>query len=117
MSTLGAFVIFGATGDLARIGTRVADPRQLQQRWLAPPETKPVTATVSLPGGPVTGDLIKIDEFSLTLKTPSGERVIERDGARPRVVINDPRAGHAALLRRIADKDIHDVTAYLVTLK
>lgn len=106
-----------ATGDLARIGARVTEPRQLQQRWLAPPATKPVIATVALPGGPVTGELTAIDEFQVTLKTASGERVIPRDGPRPRVTTTDPLAGHAALLRRIADKDIHDVTAYLVTLK
>ena len=106
-----------ATGDLARIGSRVSEPRQLQQRWLAPLATKPVMATIALPNGDVTGEVTALDEFSVTLKTAAGERVIERNGPRPRVAINDPLEAHAAMLRRLADKDIHDVTAYLVTLK
>jgi mono/diheme cytochrome c family protein len=106
-----------ATGDLAKIATRITDPRALQQRWLAPPPTKPITATVGLPGGAVTGDVVAISEFEITLKTPAGERVIPRDGPRPRVVLTNPLAAHKALLRRITDTDIHNVTAYLVTLK
>jgi cytochrome c oxidase cbb3-type subunit 3 len=105
------------TGDLAGIGARVTDPRQLQQRWLAPPTSRPLTANVSLPTGPVTGEVTAIDEFSITLKTPTGERVIERDGARPRIALAEPLAAHSALLRRLTDTQIHDVTAYLVTLK
>ena len=34
-----------------------------------------------------------------------------------RVVKNDPFAAHVALLSRITDKNIHDVVAYLETLK
>lgn len=105
------------TGDLAKIATRIADPRTLQQRWLAPPATKPITATVAAPGGAVSGDVTAVSEFAITMKTAAGERVIQRNGAQPRVVLTDPLAAHKALLRRIADKDIHDVTAYLVTLK
>ncbi len=44
-------------------------------------------------------------------------RAIRRDGAVPKVEINDPLEGHRQLLTVYTDKDIHDVTAYLVTLK
>ena len=106
-----------ATGDLAGVATRLADPTNLQQRWLAPRAKAPITASVSTPGGAVSGEVTALDEFSITLKTAQGERVIPRDGDRPKVVIKDPLAAHAALLRRITDDNIHDVTAYLVTLK
>jgi len=33
------------------------------------------------------------------------------------IQINDPMAAHRQLLTKYTDKDIHDVTAYLVTLK
>ena len=40
-------------------------------------------------------------------------------GARrpPKVEVHDPIAPHRELLKVYTDKDIHDVTAYLVTLK
>jgi cytochrome c oxidase cbb3-type subunit 3 len=35
----------------------------------------------------------------------------------PRVEVRDPYDGHRTLLPVYTDRDIHDVTAYLVTLK
>lgn len=106
-----------ATGDLAGVATRLRDPTTLQQRWLAPRAKAPITASIRTPGGAASGEVSALDEFSITLKTAQGERVIPREGDRPKVVIKDPLAAHAALLRRITDDNIHDVTAYLVTLK
>ena len=40
-----------------------------------------------------------------------------RTGDSPRVEIQDPLAGHKALFSLLTEKDIHDTTAYLVTLK
>jgi cytochrome c oxidase cbb3-type subunit 3 len=40
-----------------------------------------------------------------------------RKGDSPRVVITDPLKAHKDLLLKYSDKEIHDVTAYLVTLK
>lgn len=108
-----------ATGDLAGFATRVPDPRTLQQRWLAPNPTRPGVAVVSMPdGSTLTGTPTRIDEFTLSLKLADGtERVIARDGDRPRIVMQHPLQPHIALLRTYSDKNIHDVTAYLVTLK
>ena len=36
---------------------------------------------------------------------------------KPKVEIKDPREGHRKLLPTYTDKDMHDVTAFLVTLK
>jgi mono/diheme cytochrome c family protein len=106
------------TGDLAGIATRVPDEMRLQHRWLAPP-TKPVPAIVTLKGGEkVTGTVTRLDEFSIELKLPDGTiRTIERKGDKPRIEINNPLVAHEELLRGYADKDIHDTTAYLATLK
>ena len=38
-------------------------------------------------------------------------------GRRPKVELHDPLEGHRTLLAVYTDKDMHDVTAYLVTLK
>src|SRR5215471_15489714 len=105
------------SGDLAGIG-RKYDPPTLQQRFLFPQRTKPVTLTVTPPSGPsVTGSLVRMDDFNVALRDASGEY---RSWTRTRdlkIQKNDPYAGHAELLDRYTDKDIHDLVAYLESLK
>ena len=45
------------------------------------------------------------------------ERSFRREGDRPKVEVRDPLQGHSDLLAVCTDKNMHDVTAYLVTLK
>jgi cytochrome c oxidase cbb3-type subunit 3 len=44
-------------------------------------------------------------------------RSFTRRGAIPKIEIKDPLEPHRALLSVLTDKDLHDVTAYLATLK
>jgi cytochrome c oxidase cbb3-type subunit 3 len=44
-------------------------------------------------------------------------RTLRRDDDLPKVEVHDPMKGHKDLLAVYTDKDIHDLTAYLVTLK
>jgi cytochrome c oxidase cbb3-type subunit 3 len=44
-------------------------------------------------------------------------RTFRRNGDVPKVVVRDPMKAHKELLSQYTDKDIHDVTAYLATLK
>ena len=113
-----------ATGDLSGIGGRIADPMQLQNSWLAGGggrggNATPVTATVSLQNGQkVEGQLNRIDDFIVILTMTDGStQSFRRTADAPNVEIRDPRAAHRNLLPEYTDKDIHDVTAYLVTLK
>ncbi len=119
-----------ATGDLKGIASKIGDDKQLQQTWLmpgggrggfgrGPVNVPPVTATVTLASGEkVNGRLIRIDDFIVTLgDADGGQRTFARNGDTPAVEIHDPVAGHRNLLPTYSDKDIHDVTAYLVTLK
>lgn len=117
-----------ATGDLQGIATRIPDPRVLQTTWVAgggrrwggePDPRRTVTATVTLPSGEnVEGELVRIDDFLVTLKLPDGtDHTFQRNGDIPKVVVRDPMKTHRDLLGEYTDKDIHDVTAYLVTLK
>jgi len=113
------------TGDLKGIGSRAANPAQLQNTWVAGGAggrggaTTPVTATITLrTGQKVDGRVIRSDDFIITLGMPDGtSRSFRRDGDVPKVEIHNPREGHLKLLPGYTDKDIHDVTAYLVTVK
>jgi alcohol dehydrogenase (cytochrome c) len=105
--------------DLKGVGAKYQDPRLLQQTWLMPKNASPATATVGAPDSSmVDGQILHIDEFLVTLGLPDGtQRTFERVGDQPKLVIRDPLAGHKALLPTYSDRDIHDVTAYLVTLR
>lgn len=115
------------TGDLKGVGGRTADVMQLQNNWLAGTSgggrgggnATPVTVTVTPPSGPrVEGRLNRIDDFMVIVNLEDGSsRSFRRDGDNPKVEVRDPRDPHRKLLPEYTDKDIHDVTAYLVTLK
>ncbi|MEZ2347665.1 c-type cytochrome [Terriglobus sp. RCC_193] len=110
-------------GDLKGFARRVSSPKLMQQAWLrgtylgATPVV--VTATVTEPGkAAVAGTLIHVDDFLVTLKVEDGtQETFVRNGAVPKVVVKDPLDAHRTLLPKYTDKDIHDITAYLVTLK
>jgi len=120
-----------ATGDLQGIGVRYADPVQLQNSWVAggtgggrggrggAASKAGVTVTVTTASGQkLEGRLDRIDDFIVVLTPADGvQRSVRRIGDVPKVEIHDPLEGHRKLLSEYTDKDIHDVTAYLVTLK
>jgi cytochrome c oxidase cbb3-type subunit 3 len=120
-----------ASGDLRGIATRVADPVQLQNLWVGggiadrrldpdgPKRRADILATVTPASGPaVQGRLERIDDFSVTLLLDDGtRRTFRRNGDVPHVDVRDPLAGHVSMLSVYTDHDIHNVTAFLVTLK
>jgi cytochrome c oxidase cbb3-type subunit 3 len=120
-----------ATGDLLGIGKRY-DPMALQSRWLQPrgggrgggrggaASTRSViTVTVTPPDGkPISGTLDRVDDFSVSLRdAEGGYHSFTREGEVPKVEIFDPLKIHTEMLGKYTDADIHNVTAYLVTLK
>lgn len=119
-----------ATGDLKGIAARIPDPKTLQTSWVAGGVRRrrmPVAATnaaiatvsVTLPSGEsVEGRLIQIDDFLVTVGLADGTvRTFRRDEDVPKVEVRDPMKAHRDLMAIYTDKDIHDVTAYLVTLQ
>ena len=115
------------TGDLKSFGARFPDARTLQQWWLMPGAGRggptshltPTTVTVTLPSGEkMNGRLVRIDDFIVTLADPdTTQHTFRRNGNIPKVDVHDPLQPHKELLRIYTDKDIHDVTAYLESLK
>jgi cytochrome c oxidase cbb3-type subunit III len=123
------------TGDLKGIGARY-DAFTLQARWLQPrggrgnsgrggrgaasASDRSVTmVAVTLPSGQTfSGPLDRIDDFSVSLRDSAGEyHSFTREGGVPKVEVHDPLKPHTDLLAKYTDADIHNVTAYLVTLK
>ena len=69
-------------------------------------------------GQKVEGTLVRLDDFYVVVELADGtQRTFRRDGDQPAVTVRDPLAPHIQLLTTLADRDIHNVTAYLVTLK
>jgi len=124
-----------ATGDLKGLATRIADEKVLQQTWIMPgsgrgfpgaggggaaSRVSPTTVTVTLANGKkFEGRLLRMDDFLVALAEKDGtQRSFSREGATPpQVEVKDPLAPHKKLLSQYQDTDIHNLTAYLVTLK
>jgi mono/diheme cytochrome c family protein len=118
-------------GDLKGFAAKFADPKMMQQTWLmpgsggrggmmAPPvKVPPTTVTVTLPSGEkVDGELDRLDDFVVSLTQADGtHRSFRAEGDTPKVEVHDPLQPHRHLLRTYTDPDIHNVTAFLATLK
>ena len=118
------------TGNLAHIAGRY-DPVALQSKFLnprsasqgpaqseSPGAQRSVTATLAS-GESVSGALVRIDDFSVTLVDSSGaKRTLQLDAAPGvRVEVHDPLAAHIVLLSKYSDADMHNILAYLETFK
>ncbi len=109
-----------AQKDLAGIGKKY-DALSLQSRWLQPQSGtghyRKVTVTLAT-GETVSGTLDFINDFNVSLRDAKGQfHSFARHGSNPTVVITDPLQAHTDLLSKYSDSDIHNLTAYLVTLK
>jgi cytochrome c oxidase cbb3-type subunit 3 len=120
------------TGDLRGIASRAGDPRELQNLWVSggglggrgrggrgDSTREPATVRVTpASGAPVEGRLVRVDDFLVTLVQEDGtRRTFVRHGAQPKVEIRDPADAHRKLVPAVSDTDMHNVTAYLWTIK
>jgi mono/diheme cytochrome c family protein len=119
------------TGDMAAIATRIPAPVDVQQRMLFPgggrggrgggragPSRTAITVTVTpASGAALSGALLEEDDFHVTLRDSAGTVRVVRKAAGMKVETVDPLRAHRELLDHITDKNIHDVVAYLETLK
>jgi cytochrome c oxidase cbb3-type subunit III len=121
-----------ASGDLAHIATKF-EPVALQSRFLYPKtehwpgmpgpppdprEQKTVTVTLAS-GETYSGKLDRLDDFSVALTDASGEHRswLFEDEKGIKVDVHDPLKAHAEMLHEFTDTDMHNVLAYLETLK
>jgi cytochrome c oxidase cbb3-type subunit III len=109
-------------GDLAGIAKKY-DPVTLQSRMLYPRSRQNqsktqlhVTVTLAT-GQSISGTLEFVDDFNVGLRDGAGEYHGFARDAGVKVEIRDPLAAHADLLRKYTDADMHNLLAYLETLK
>jgi cytochrome c oxidase cbb3-type subunit 3 len=103
------------TGDLAHIASKYK-PLELQSRIVFPSGPSPTATVTDAAGHTFKGEQVYIDEFLITLKlNDDTQRTWNRRNVK--VEVHDPLAAHIALLTQYSDKDIHDLFAYLETLK
>ena len=110
-------------GDLAGIASRY-DAAALQGRFLSPRAGRgarphpQMTLTVTPTGGPeVTGTPVVFDDFTVSIRDADGNYHAWTRTPALKIVRNDPYAVHDELLEKYTDKNMHDIVAYLVTLK
>jgi cytochrome c oxidase cbb3-type subunit 3 len=115
---------------LKAAANRLTDDKTLQQMWLMPGSggrgggggasaAPPIRVTVTLPSGEKTqGTLVRMDDFVVSIKLADGtHRAFRTVGSAAKVEVDDPLAGHKELLPEYRDADIHNVTAYLASLR
>ena len=107
------------TGDLAHIAAKYP-PINLQDRFLYPVGAVSV-ATVTLPSGEqVSGPLVHRDAFSVAITAPDGwyrSWALAGSGGEVKVSVKDPLERHHALITQYTNDDLHNVFAYLESLR
>jgi mono/diheme cytochrome c family protein len=129
------------TGDMKGIASKYADARALQNGWVG--GTLPIgggggrggggrgggggvgnQATVTMANGQkFEGRIVRRDDFLLILTLTDGTRKsipLDVPGPAPKVEVKDPQEAHKKMVLALDDpdnKNMHDVTAFLWTLK
>ena len=121
-----------ATGDLAGVG-RKYEPLALQQKFLMPRggrgegppkpaymDKNALRVSVTLANRQVVrGVLVRLTDFDVTVYDPETAviRSLSRNGDVPKVEVVDPLQAHLNLWATWSDEEIHNMTAYLASLK
>jgi mono/diheme cytochrome c family protein len=109
----------------AHIGSRFRSPDQLQKGWIWPARTagpgdatRAITATVKTPNGAsIAGRISQLSDFRIALVDTIGQAHTIELAPGVAVDITDPLAKHQEMIMTLTNADMHNVTAYLVTLK
>jgi mono/diheme cytochrome c family protein len=121
------------SGDFKGIGAKY-EPVVLQGRLLlprgrvapqgeqAPPlhmDPTAIKVTVTTGSETATGAIVRLTDFEVTMyEAASGrQRTWLRNGETPKVVVTDPLQAHVDHLPKWTDADMHNMTAYLMSLK
>jgi mono/diheme cytochrome c family protein len=118
------------TGDLKGVGGKY-DAATLQDRLVMPrtgrggfgrgtaPNPTAPYSTVTLPSGEaIKGAPVRVTDFDVTLRLADGStKTWARNHGVPKVEVTDPLQAHVDIMMKLKDSDMHNLTAYLATLK
>ena len=106
-----------ATGDLAGIAKKYSSI-ELEAHMLYP-DAQPVAATVTLPSGEqISGTLSHLDDFIVAIRVGDKNgwyRSFPRE--KVKIELQDPLTAHRELLPKLTQTDMHNLFAYLNSLK
>jgi cytochrome c oxidase cbb3-type subunit III len=120
--------------SLAGVARKYPSAVDLQQRMLFPggtagrgfgraaapagPDPNAITVTIApASGAAVSGTLVSEEDFYITYRDTGGQIRVVRRAPGMKVTTINPLQGHIDLLDQMSDKYIHDVVAYLETMK
>ena len=120
----GCAACHSVTGDFARVGERYQGLALLQRmlypgsgRDAGPPPSRPTATVTTTTGQVVSGNVVYRDEFTISLANAEGWT---RSWPIDAVTIaggDDPLRAHVQHLARYTDADMHNVFAYLQSLR
>jgi cytochrome c oxidase cbb3-type subunit 3 len=104
-----------ADGDLKGVASKYP-PIELQARFMYPGGVAKKATVTEATGAQVTGDLVRQDAFEVVIKPADGpQRTWPSESVK--VQVTDPLAKHLELLPKYTNVIMHDMFAYLATLK
>jgi cytochrome c oxidase cbb3-type subunit 3 len=111
----GCATCHSPTGDLAGISSRY-EGLELEEQMLYPRHAKSKVTVTLASGQTITGTLDYLDEFTVGLIDPSGMYRSWRTGD-VQYKIDAPVNAHVELFSKYTDDDIHNLMAFLQTLR
>jgi cytochrome c oxidase cbb3-type subunit III len=108
--------------SFTHIASKFRSPEQLQRGWIWPSRTGDdrlaITATAKTADGTtIAGRVMQVSDFRITVVDAAGQtHVIDREPG-VEVTMNDPLAAHQRMILTLTNDEMHNVTAYLDTLK
>jgi cytochrome c oxidase cbb3-type subunit III len=106
----------------AHFGGKFHSAEELQRSWIWPARAEEgspsITATVTMPdGSAIAGRVKQVSDFRITLLDRAGQTHVVDLASGVGVQMKDPLAAHQEMIMTLANDDMHNVTAYLATLK
>ncbi len=108
--------------NFSHIASRYRSPEQLQRGWIWPSRgsepKRAVTAMVKMRDGAMAaGRVVQVSDFRIVVADAAGQKhAIEREPG-VEVEIKDPLAAHEQMILTLSNNDLHNVTAWLASLK
>ena len=109
------YTVPSATGNLAGVATRYSGLK-LEQQMLYPADVQEKVVVKTAAGQSFSGPLEYQDEFTIGMRDSTGAYHSWPTSAIT-YTVTDPAGAHVTAMERYTDADIHNVLAYIQTMK